>query len=101
MRSSVSCSESAACRAVKSGAPFNDLAVDNRIGQRFGLSCDRTELPRPIEPRTRLQGHLLILHAQLNTIAIELDLVSPAAAGRWPLDRFAELGRYEVRKRSI
>src|SRR5947209_14660577 len=31
----------------------NDLAVDDRIGQRLGLSCDRTELPGPIEPLTR------------------------------------------------
>ena len=78
----------------------NDLAVYYRIGQRLGLSCDRIELPRPIEPLTRLQGHVSILHTELNTIAIELDLVSPAIAGRRPLDRLAELGRYEVRKRS-
>src|ERR1700730_18722210 len=28
----------------------NDLAVDDRIGQRLGLSCDRSELSGPISP---------------------------------------------------
>ena len=55
----------------------------------------RGELRRPVQPLARAQRRLAVLDAQLHAIAVELDLMHPARAGRRPLD---QLGRAAARR---
>ena len=100
IRSAVFCSESAACSAAKSGAPFWSSATISpsmiASGKRRGLRGDRREFVGPVEALAGLQARLAVLHAQLDAIAVEFDLVHPAGAGGRPVDRLAQLRRDEV-----
>src|SRR5205823_11041007 len=75
----------------------DDLAVDHHIRHRTRLLRNRSELVGPVETLAGLQRRLAVLDAKLYAIAVELDLVAPAFAGRRALDRRAELRRHEVR----
>ena len=77
---------SAACRAAKSGAPCVSSATASpsimQSGRLLGLLGDGGELLRPVQPLARAQRRLAVLDAQLQAIAVELDLVRPAGVRR-------------------
>ena len=75
------------------------LAVDHGIGQVGGGVPDRAEALGPVEALAGLQQGLPARHRELHAVAVELDLVHPAGAGRRSLDRPAELRRDEIRAR--
>ncbi|MHC2538448.1 hypothetical protein ACVJMY_008017 [Bradyrhizobium diazoefficiens] len=75
----------------------DNLAVDHGLRQRIRLLRDGGELVGPVETLAGLQRRLAVLDAKLHAVAIELDLVAPAVAGRRTLDRRAELRRDEIR----
>ena len=59
------------------------LAVDHAVRQALGLLGDGGKFRRPVQPLAGAQHRLAVLDAQLQAIAVELDLVRPAgAAGR-------------------
>ena len=98
IRSSVLPSESAACRAgeVRRAVLVQraGLAVDD--GSPAGpwpSAADVAELVGPVEALAGPQRRLAALDAQLQPIAVELDLVAPAGARRRPLDRLGQLRR--------
>ena len=88
-------SDSAACRAEKSGAPFSSSAQASPSIMQSG-SCSATSaiawnLSVQSRPLRVLQRGLAVHDAQLQAIAVELDLVHPAGSGRRLLDQLGEL----------
>ena len=75
------------------------LAVDDGIGQVGRDAPDRTEALGPVEALAGLENGLAVRHGELHAVAVELDFVHPAGAGRRGLDRPAELRRHEIRPR--
>ena len=86
--------------ARRSWSSAHDLAVDDAVRQLLGRLGDRLELLRPVEALAGLQRRLAVLDAQLQAIAVELDLVRPAGAARRTLDQLGELRLDEVRHRA-
>ena len=68
-------------------------------GRLAASSGDRAELRGPVEALAGLQRGLAVLDAQLDAIAVELDLMHPARRRRRARERVAELRRDEVRHR--
>ena len=93
------------CRlqGAKSGTPApverHGLAVDHAVRQGLRLLRDGGEFLRPVQPLACAQHRLAVLDPQLQAIAVELDLVSPAGAGRRLLDQLGELRLDEARHR--
>ena len=75
----------------------DDLAVDHHVRQRAALPGDGGELFGPVEALAGFQGRLAILDAQLHAVAVELDLMAPAAPLGRAFDGGAELRRDEIR----
>ena len=79
----------------KSGTPLlverHRLAVDHAVRQALGLLGDGGEFLRPVQPLAGAQHRLAVLDAQLQAIAVELDLVRPAGAAGRLLDQLGEL----------
>ncbi len=75
------------------------LAVDHAVRQALGLQGDGGEFLRPIQPLARAQRRLAVADAQLQAIAVELDLVRPAGAAGRLLDQLGELRLDEFRYR--
>ena len=67
------------------------LAVDHAVRQALGLLGDGGKFLRPVQPLARAQHRLAVLDAQLQAIAVELDLVRPAGAAGRLLDQLGEL----------
>ncbi len=74
------------------------LAVDQAVRQGLGVAGDLPELRRPVEAGAGLQRRMAVLDAQLQAIAVELDLVAPAGPLRRTVHRLGELRRHEPRK---
>ena len=94
-------SDRAACSAEKSGAPWASSATASPSIMQSGsfAACfgDRRELLRPVEALARAQPGLAVLDAQLQAIAVELDLVRPSRPAR---ARARPACRAAVRRRS-
>src|SRR4029450_10383689 len=73
------------------GIERHRLAVDHAIRQLLRLLGSRLELLRPVQALARAQARLAVLDAQLQAIAVELDLMRPAGRGGGTLDQLAEL----------
>ena len=60
----------------------HDFAVQDQALHREGHEriCDRLEAPRPVVAPPCVDGRLSVSQVRLRTVAIELDLVNPAAA---------------------
>jgi len=67
------------------------FAVYHAVRQLPGDVRDRLELCRPVETLARLECRLAAGDAQLQAIAIELDLVHPARRRRRLIDQLGEL----------
>ena len=73
------------------GIERHRLAIDHAVRQLRRLLGDRRELLRPVEALARAQPGLAVLDAQLQAIAVELDLVRPSGLRGRALDQLAEL----------
>jgi hypothetical protein len=74
-----------------------NFTIEDAIRQaRRGLR-NFWKLTGPIEPFARLQGNAPILCAQLNSVAVEFQLVRPTWALRRPFNQFGQLRRDECR----
>src|SRR5262249_33859666 len=82
----------------------HQLAVDQRLAQRqlFEGRADRlAELVGPIETAPGEQSYLAAVDARLQAIAVELDLVHPAAALRRLALQGGEARLDEIRQRCL
>jgi hypothetical protein len=78
------------------GAQGAGLAVDQARGKRLRVLGDLAELRRPVEAGAGLQRRAAVLDAQLQAIAVELDLMAPAGPLRRAVHRLGELRRHEA-----
>ena len=83
------------------GAHHGDLAVQiggADLGDRQG-GGDRPEARGPVEAAAGEHANLAGLEARRGAVAVQLDLVDPAIAGRRLVREGGELGRDEFRER--
>ena len=73
------------------------LAVDDAVGPFRGVRRMGREPIRPVQSLAGAQGRLPAANADLDAIAVELDLVGPAGAARGIVADLAELDRDEGR----
>ena len=69
----------------------HDLAIDDPVRQPGAGAGDGAEPAGPVQPLARAQDGTAAFDAELNAVAVELDLVQPTLAGRRTLDGLAEL----------
>src|SRR6185312_2044226 len=72
------------------------LAVDQTVRQRLRRMANLGKALTPVQSLASAQYGRTRLDPQLQAVAIELHLMRPAAAARWPLDESAELWLHEL-----
>ena len=80
------------------------LAIDQGLSCREVLQCGHhalAELPGPVEAAARQELHAAGFEARLQAVAVELDLVKPALAGRSRRDECRQRRLDEIRQGSL
>ena len=78
------------------GVVGHDLAVEDAVGKRGGGAGDGGEPRGPVVAVAGPDGGLAVADGDLDAVAVELDLVDPAGAGRRAVEGLAKLRRDEV-----